>query len=72
MTITVSLNDEDTKLMQDFAQSQGISVNELAKAIMMEMIEDKLDLQDYQKALEEYRKNPVTYTLEEIEKELGL
>lgn len=34
--------------------------------------EDKNDLHAYQKAMEEYKANPITFTLEEVELELGL
>lgn len=43
----------------------------MRKAIL-EQIEDEYDLEVYEKAMAEYRKNPVTYSLEEVEKELGL
>lgn len=39
---------------------------------MMEEIEDKYDLECYEKAINEYKKNPKTYTLEEIKKILNL
>lgn len=70
MNITLHLNDEDTRLIQNAAAAEGVSVNELAQAVLMEMIEDRLDLQDYHKALEEYHKNPVTYTLQEMKEEI--
>ena len=35
-------------------------------------IEDEIDLQDYQKAMADFKKNPVTYSMEEVAKELGL
>ena len=50
----------------------GISVSELVRQSVMERIEDEFDLRLYEKALEEYEKNPKTYTHEEIGKELGL
>ncbi len=37
----------------------------------MDKIEDEYDLECYEKAYAEYKKNPVTYSLDEIEKELG-
>ena len=37
---------------------------------VLERIEDEHDLNAYEEAMEEYRKNPVTYSLEEVEKEL--
>ena len=38
----------------------------------MERIEDEYDLKVYKKAMQEFKKNPVTYSLEEVEKELNL
>jgi len=35
-------------------------------------MEDELDRQAYEEAMKAFRANPVTYTLEEVEKELGL
>ena len=43
----------------------------MLKAIL-EKIEDEYDLKAYYEAMEEYKKNPTTYTLDEVEKELGL
>lgn len=37
-----------------------------------EEIEDKCDLEILKKAMDEYKKNPKTYTIEEIKKELKL
>ncbi len=34
--------------------------------------EDDDDLKDYKEAIEEYKKNPKTYTLDEMKEELGL
>lgn len=34
--------------------------------------EDIEDLKDYKEAIEEYKKNPKTYTLDEVKEELGL
>lgn len=50
----------------------GISVSELLRRSVLEHIEEEYDLLAYQEAIEEYRENPITYTLDEVEKELGL
>lgn len=34
--------------------------------------DDDDDLKDYKEAIEEYKKNPKTYTLDEMKEELGL
>ncbi len=35
-------------------------------------IEDEYDLQCYERAIKSYKEDPTTYTLDEVEKELGL
>ena len=38
----------------------------------MEKIENEYDLEAFEAAMAQYRDNPVTYSLDEVEKELGL
>lgn len=72
MTISLRLNNEDTMLFKKYAEMNGISLSELVRQSVLERIEDEYDLAFYEKAMEEYKKNPVTYTLDEVKKELGL
>ena len=72
MTISLRLNDDDTQLIKSYAALNGISVSEAIRRAVIERIEDEFDLKAYDKALEEYKKNPVTYSLDEIERELEL
>ena len=72
MTISLRLSEEDTKLIKDYAKINNMSVSDLIRQAVMEKIEDEIDLAAYNKAVEAYKKNPKTYTLEEVEKELGL
>jgi hypothetical protein len=72
MTISLRLNDEDTVLFKKYAELNGITVSELLRQSVIERIEDEYDLNAYKKAMAEFKKNPVTYSLDEVEKELGL
>ncbi len=72
MTISLRLNEQDTELIKSYAALQNVSVSELIRRIVLERIEDEYDLKEYEKALAEYKANPVTYSLDEVEKELGL
>ena len=72
MAISLRLNDEDTMLIKNYAALHNISLSDLFRQAVMEKIEDEYDLVAYNKAMEEYKKDPETYTLEEVEKELGL
>ncbi|MCI9063550.1 MAG: ribbon-helix-helix protein, CopG family [Clostridia bacterium] len=72
MTISVRLNEKDTELIKAYAEIHGISLSDLIRNAVLEKIEDEYDLECYKKAMKKYKENPVTYTLEEIEKELGI
>ena len=72
MTISLRLNDEDTVLFKKYAELNGITVSELLRQSVIERIEDEYDLNAYKEAMVEFKKNPVTYSLDEVEKELGL
>lgn len=72
MTISLRLSEEDANLFKKHAELNGISVSELVRQSVLERIEDEYDLKAYEKAIAEYRANPVTYSLDEVEKELGL
>ena len=72
MTISVRLNEKDTKLIKAYAKMNNISLSDLVRNAILEKIEDEYDLDYYNKAIEEYNKNPKTYTIEEVKEELGL
>jgi uncharacterized protein (DUF1778 family) len=72
MTISVRLNEEDTKIMKAYAEMNNISISDLIRNAVIEKIEDEYDLESYKKAIEEYKNNPKTYTLDEVKEELGL
>ena len=64
MTISLRLNEADSMLFKKYAEMNGISVSELLRRSVLEHIEEEYDLQAYQEAIEEYRENPITYTLD--------
>lgn len=72
MTISLRLNDEDTLLIKKYAKLNKLSVSELIRQTIMERIETEYDLEMFNKAMEEYKNDPVTYSLDEAERELGL
>ncbi len=72
MTISLRLNEEDSLLIKKYAQLNKMSVSDLIRQTVLERIEEDYDKELFAKALEEYKKNPVTYSLDEVEKELGL
>ena len=72
MTVSVRLSSDDEKLIKAYANLNNISLSDLIRNAVIEKIEDEYDLECYYKALEEYNKNPKTYTMEEIKKELEI
>ena len=72
MTISVRLNKEDTELIKEYAKMNSISISDLVRNAVLEKIEQEYDLECYKKAMKKYKENPTTYTLEEVEKELGI
>lgn len=72
MTISVRLNDKDTELIKAYAKMNNISLSDLIRNAVIEKIEDEYDLECYKKAMQEYEKNPTTYTMDEVKEELGL
>ena len=72
MAVSVRLSEKEDILIRNYARLNNISVSELFRRAVLEKIEDEIDLKAYEKAMEEYKKNPVTYTHEEVAKMLGL
>ena len=72
MAISLRLNERDSDLFKRYADMNGITVSELVRQSVMARIEDEYDLQAYDNALAAFHADPVTYSLDEVEKELGL
>lgn len=72
MTISARLNDKETELIKAYAKINNISLSDLIRNAVLEKIENEYDLECYKKAVEVYKKNPKTYTLDEVKKELDL
>ncbi|WP_019551963.1 type II toxin-antitoxin system RelB family antitoxin [Propionispira raffinosivorans] len=70
--ISLRLNDRDESLVKNYAALMGISVSELVRRSVIERIEDEIDLNTYNEAMAEYKKNPVTYTHKEVKELIGL
>lgn len=72
MTISVRLSEKDAKLFKTYANINGISMSELIRSSVLERIEDEYDIKIYEEAMKEYLSDPKTYSMDEVEKELGL
>ncbi len=72
MTISLRLSPEEAALMKNYAQMNGITMSDLVRKCVLDRIEDEYDLTAFKAAMEEFREDPETFTLDEVEKELGL
>ncbi len=68
-TISLRLNERDDELIRKYAAMHNVSVSELVRDAVIQMIEDEIDVAAFDKAVAETR---AIYTLEETNKELGL
>ena len=72
MVISIRMTDEEKQLADAYARINGISLSEAIKRAYFEKIEEEYDVALADAALRDYEKNPKTYSLEELMKELGL
>ena len=70
--ISVRLSEEEAKIIRSYCALHGVSMSDALKRSLIEKIEDEFDLAEYEAAMEEYKKNPVSYSLDEVRKELAL
>ena len=66
MTVSIRLNKKDEQLFKSYAKTNNISLSELFRTAVFEKIEDEYDLAVYREALEEYNKNPISYSHDEV------
>ena len=72
MVVSIRMTQEEKELANAYAKICGVSLSEAIKSAYFEKIEDEYDIALADAALREYKKNPKTYTQEEVEKMLGL
>ena len=68
MSISLRVSAEDEQLKKRYAEVHNMSVSEFIRKAVIEKLEDELDLMTYRKAMQEYKADPQTYTLEEVKK----
>lgn len=68
MTVSLELPEEDVALFRKHADLHNMSLSEFIRNTVFERIEDEYDLKVYKEALEEFKKDPTTYTVEEMKK----
>ena len=66
MAISLRFNESDTKLIKSYASLYGLTVSEFIRNTVLERIEDEHDLNAYDAAMEEYKKDPVSFSHKEV------
>jgi uncharacterized protein (DUF1778 family) len=66
MTITIRVNDDDRRLIGDYAKLQNKTISEIVREATLEKIEDAIDIQSYLEAMEEHRRNPQVCSFAEV------
>jgi uncharacterized protein (DUF1778 family) len=69
MSISIRLNEEDEKLIREYANLNHISLSDLLRNSVIEKIENEIDLKSFDKAMKNMKK---VYSFDEVKKELGL
>ena len=73
MTFEINFDEKEGKLVEDYMKVRNMNISEVARQAILEMIfDDDADLTAYNQAMEEYKKDPTTYTHEQVKKMLGL
>ena len=67
--ISIRMSDSAERELKQIAKFEGLSVSEYVRNIINEKLEDLYDINIGTKALEDYEKNPVAYTFDEVFKD---
>ena len=70
--ISVRLNELEEELFKTYAEFMDETLSTLFKKALLEKIEDEFDLKVGQKALAEYKQDPVNYSVAEMRAKYGL
>ena len=69
--ITLRINDDDNKLVRDYAKANNITISDLIRDSVLEKIEDDIDLKLYDQAMKEHKEDPQDISFDEMMTELG-
>ena len=72
MMLAVRVKDDEERLIREYARLHSLSISEFVRNAVLEKIEDEIDLKAYNQAMEKFKENPITYTLDEIETKYGI
>lgn len=65
-TMTIRMDEDEKRLITDYAKTFGTSVSEFMRRSALEKIEDELDLEDWKRSKAEFDVDPETIPAAEI------
>ena len=71
-TYSLRMTDVEKKLLQDYADTQGISMADALKRAFFNMLEDEYDIKAADEAYAEYLRDPETISMAEMKKKYDL
>jgi uncharacterized protein (DUF1778 family) len=69
--IAMRLKEEEERLIKEYARMQNRSVSDVLRSAILEKIEDVYDVTAADLAYQEYLDDPVTYTIDEVDRSLA-
>lgn len=70
--ISLRINEQEEKVIKEYAKLNNISVSELFRSSVLGKIEEDIDLKLYNQAIAEHRDSPNDISFDEMMKELDL
>ncbi|WP_214694103.1 type II toxin-antitoxin system RelB family antitoxin [Exiguobacterium sp. s160] len=70
-TISVRLDEEDARLIREYAKTKNLTLSTLVRDAVLERIEDELDLKLYHEAMKVHKKQPEAISFDDMMKELN-
>lgn len=71
-TISVRLDEEDARLIKEYAKAKNITISTLVRDSVLDHIEGEIDLQLYHDSISVHRKKSKAISFDAMMKELGL
>ena len=70
--LSIRLTDVEYRALKSYAKENGVTMEKAVKDAFFEMLEDRFDLESFDKAYAAYRKDGRAYTMDEAQKELEI
>ncbi|MGI6359709.1 MAG: type II toxin-antitoxin system RelB family antitoxin [Acholeplasmatales bacterium] len=72
MSISIRMTEREKQIVKEYSKLNGLSVSEVMRQAIFEKIEDEYDVLIIEEAVNEYEKEPKSYSLEEVKKILDI